>query len=302
MLKTAEPGMSFNFGIHSEETVRNACAEYISDKDSAVCNLGSVNFGAIETIEELAEVSYLASKFLVCGGVKADLPTEKIKKVREEDRDIGMGLMGLHEWLLKRRLPYEVNPVLDAWLSTWKYAGYDGANEISGRLGIKVPKRYRAIAPTGTIGIVASTTTGIEPLYAVAYERRHLIGKSHWESEIVIDATADRLIKEYDLDPEEIETSSTLAQDPERRIKFQYDVQRHVDMGISSTLNLPEYSKQSFSPDEFGALVLKYAPGLRGLTVYPDGARGGQPLTAVSYRDAVKKRSKTLEIEPECDK
>ena len=286
MLKTAEPGMSFNFGANSKDTLRNACAEFTSEDDSDVCNLGSVNFGNIGNIMELRRVSELASKFLVCGGYRADLPYEKVYKVREQNRKIGMGLMGIHEWLLQRGYKYEMQSTLKRWLSMWASAGEMGANAISDDLGINRPKKYRAVAPTGTIGIIASTTTGIEPLYAVAYKRRYLESGTTWKWEYVIDATAQTLIEKYDLDPNEIETASMLAKDPERRIKFQAEVQEFVDMGISSTLNLPKYEDQSFTPEDFSKIVLKYAHKLRGLTVYPDGARGGQPLTEVPYAEA----------------
>jgi ribonucleoside-diphosphate reductase alpha chain len=300
-LKTAEPGWSINLGENSKDTLRNACTEFTSEDDSDVCNLGSVNFGNIESRVELARVTYLASKFLVCGGYRADLPYEGVVKTREKNRKIGLGLMGLHEWLLKKGYSYEMNDELHEWLYTWKAANEAGANAISDKIDINRPKKYRAIAPTGTIGILASTTTGIEPLFAVAYKRRYLTNGTKWNYEYVIDATAQRLIDEYDLDPDSIETSSSLSDDPERRIKFQADVQDYVDMAISSTLNLPAYEDQTFTANQFSEIVLKYAPRLRGLTCYPDGARGGQPLTAVPYYEA-KNRTGTVfdETEEKC--
>ena len=286
MLTTAEPGMSFNFGVNAKDTLRNACTEFTSEDDSDVCNLGSVNMGNIETRYEFARACYLASKFLVCGGFKADLPYERVYQTRDKNRKIGLGLMGMHEWLLKNGYRYEMNDNLRSWLGEYVDAGESGANAISDKLGINRPKKYRAIAPTGTIGILASTTTGIEPLFAVAYKRRYLTNGTKWNYEYVIDATAESLIQRYNLDPGFIETSSTLAGDPERRIKFQAEVQEYVDMAISSTLNLPTFEEQKFSPEWFGDMLLKYIPKLRGMTCYPDGSRGGQPLTAVPYEVA----------------
>ena len=95
-----------------------------------------------------------------------------------------------------------------------------------------------------TIGILASTTTGVEPLYAVAYKRRYLSQGTDWKYQYVIDGTAQRLIDEYGIDPATIETAYDLAKDPERRIAFQADVQDFVDMGISSTLNLEAWGTQ----------------------------------------------------------
>lgn len=257
--------------------------------------------GKIENQYDFARVCYLASKFLVCGGYRAELPYTKVQEVREKNRKIGLGLMGMHEWLLKRGFSYEMNPDLKYWLCDYVIAGEAGANAISDQLGINRPKKYRAIAPTGTIGILASTTTGIEPLFAVAYKRRYLTNGTKWNAEYVIDATAERLIQDNDLDPDAIETSSTLAADPERRIEFQCDVQQFVDMAISSTLNLPAFAEQKFSPEWFSEMLLKYAPKLRGITCYPNGARGGQPLTAVPYHVAKSKTGVVFdETEEKC--
>ena len=66
-MSTGEPGFSFNFGGKENETLRNACGEVTSEDDSDVCNLGSINIGSIESLEEFRSVVNLASKFLVCG-------------------------------------------------------------------------------------------------------------------------------------------------------------------------------------------------------------------------------------------
>ena len=259
--------------------------------------------GNIDNLSDFCRACYLGSKFLVCGGEMADLPYERVRVVREKNRKIGLGLMGVHEWLLRKGHRYEMNEELEAWLDRgYVKGGEAGANEISDDMGINRPNRYRAIAPTGTIGIMASTTTGIEPLYAVAYKRRYLTNGDQWNYEYVIDSTAEMLIQQYDLDPDDIETAASLANDPERRIKFQYEVQKYVDMGISSTINLPPFNEQKFTPEAFSLILLRYANGLRGLTVYPDGARGGQPLTVVPYAEAKSKTGKVYkELELECD-
>ncbi len=119
-METGEPGFSFNFGDKENETLRNACTEVTSEDDSDVCNLGSVNLGNIQTIEEFRDVVELASKFLVCGTLRADLPYDKVYKVREKSRRLGLGLMGIHEWLLQRGSQYEVTPELHEWLKVYK--------------------------------------------------------------------------------------------------------------------------------------------------------------------------------------
>ncbi len=298
-----EPGFSFNFGPKSDETLRNACTEVTSADDSDVCNLGSINMSAIDNLDEFRDVVALASKFLVCGTLRAELPYARIYEVREKNRRLGLGLMGVHAWLLKRGMKYECTPDLHAWLAVYQTESERAANEHCDRLFISQPVAYRAIAPTGTISILAGTTSGIEPLFAVAYKRRYLVNGTDWKYEYVVDITADQLIKEYSLDPDSIETASDLASDPERRIRFQADVQDYVDMGISSTLNLPAWGTASNNPDkvsDFAGIVAKYAPRLRGLTFYPDGSRGGQPLNVVPYKEAISNLGTVFEENANC--
>ena len=297
-MMTGEPGFSFNFGNKQNETLRNACTEVTSEDDSDVCNLGSINLGNIQTLDEFKSVVQLASKFLVCGTLRADLPYDKVYKVREKNRRLGLGLMGIHEWLLKRGHSYEVVPELHEWLKVYRDESKRSADEHCDRLYISKPKAYRAIAPTGSIGILAGTTTGIEPLFAVAYKRRYLTNGTQWKYEYVVDSTADLLIKEYGLDPDTIDTAYKLSHDYERRIKFQADVQDYVDMSISSTINLPAWGTRDNNDSQvqrFAETLGKYAPRLRGFTCYPDGSRGGQPLTEVSYEEAIKHKGIVFE-------
>jgi ribonucleoside-diphosphate reductase alpha chain len=297
-LETGEPGFSFNFGDKQDETLRNACTEVTSADDSDVCNLGSINMGGIASLGEFREVVRLAAGFLVCGTITADLPYDKVYAVRKKNRRLGLGLMGIHEWLLKRGYGYGINPELRQWLEVYREESERSANALCDRLSISRPVAYRAIAPTGTIGIPAGTTTGIEPLYAVAYKRRYLTGGKDWKYEYVVDSTAEDLIQRYDLEPNKIETSSNMVQDFEKRIAFQADVQDYVDMAISSTINMPSWGSEHNNEDTilpFANVLAKYAPRLRGFTCYPDGARGGQPLTAVTYKEAKKHKGVVFE-------
>lgn len=302
-MMTGEPGFSFNFGRHSGETLRNACTEVTSADDSDVCNLGTLNMSRFETLSEFRGAVELATKFLICGSMVADLPYPKVGEVRQKNRRLGLGLMGVHEWLLRRGLKYGMSHELRLWLEDYETISRYHSKQFADALGISRPIAQRAIAPTGTIGILAGTTTGIEPLYAVAYKRRYLKGGHRWCYRYVIDGTAELLIREHGLHPDDIESSLTLSANPERRIAFQADVQRYVDQGISSTLNLPAWGTKHNNEDRvdhMAAVVAKYAPKLRGLTFYPDGSRGGQPLTAVPYHEAHNTRGVEFEEHDIC--
>lgn len=297
-MKTAEPGFSFNFFDKERETLRNACTEVTSEDDSDVCNLGSLNFGRIESVQELKDVVRLSIMFLICGTLKAQLPYEKIYKVREKNRRLGLGFMGVHEWLIKKGYKYEVTEELHQWLQVYRGTSDDVSKSFADKLGVSRPVANRAIAPTGTIGIMAGTSTGIEPIFAVAYKRRYLKGKDRWVYQYVVDSAAQELISLYGVDPNKVESAIDLSEDYERRIKFQADVQDYVDMSISSTINLPAWGTKHNNEDtvdKFSMTLAKYASRLRGFTCYPDGSRGGQPLTSVSYKEAVEKLGEEFE-------
>jgi ribonucleoside-diphosphate reductase alpha chain len=205
--------------------------------------------------------------------------------------------MGIHEWLLQRGSRYEMTEELQRWLSIYTRISEKSSNEHCERLYLNKPKGYRAIAPTGTISMLAGTTSGIEPVYSVAVKRRYLTDGTKWKHQYAIDGTAEALIASG-IKPENIESAVDLAADPERRIKFQHDVQKFVDQAISSTINLPAWGTDLNNEGTirtYAELIQKYAKGLRGLTVYPDGSRGGQPITAVPYEEAINKRGVIFE-------
>lgn len=296
-LQTGEPGFSFNFFEKENETGRNACTEVTSDEDGDVCNLGSANLSRIETISEFARVVELGTRFLLAGTEVSQVPLPLIQEVRERNRRLGLGIMGVHEWLIQRGSRYEVTPELHRWLRVYQSVSDHAAATAADRMGVARPKGRRAIAPTGTIGILAGTSTGIEPIFAVAYKRRFLDGTT-WKYQYVVDGAARELIERYDADPDTMESALDLANDFERRIAAQADVQDYVDMAISSTINIPQWGTEFNNRDRvkpFAETLAKYAHRLRGFTVYPDGARGGQPLTAVPYSEAVESLGKTFE-------
>lgn len=138
----------------------------------------------------------------------------------------------------------------------------------------------------------------------MAYKRRYLTNGTQWKYEYVVDATAERIIQETGVAPDSIDTAYKLSHDYERRIKFQADIQDYVDMSISSTINLPSWGTKGNNPDcvgTFAETLSKFAGRLRGFTCYPDGSRGGQPITEVDYTDALKHKGIVYQEHDVCD-
>jgi ribonucleoside-diphosphate reductase alpha chain len=298
-LSTAEPGMGFNF-CKDNESLRNACTEVTSEDDSDKCNLGTVWINRCESKEEFSRICFVATAFLLCGGIYSDVPYEKVREVGNKNNRIGLGLGGMHEWLMVRGKKYAVDAELHKWLTEYRQESDSAAYIWSRKLNVAIPKGKRAIAPTGTIGILAETTTGIEPLFCKAYKRRYLDGKV-WKYEYVVDGAVKRL-QSQGVDVKDIQDSYDITF--KERVKFQADVQNYVDMAISSTCNLPEWGSEHNSDDtlkKYSQILLKYSKRLRGFTCYPDGARGGQPLTRVSLEEALKNEGTVFEEhEQEC--
>src|ERR1035441_8889394 len=111
--------MSFNF-CRDTESLRNACCEVVSEDDSDKCNLGTVWINRCTDRDEFAEVVKYSTLFLLCGSIYSDVPTQKIREVGDKNNRIGLGLGGIHEWLMLRGHKYVCTPELHAWLATYK--------------------------------------------------------------------------------------------------------------------------------------------------------------------------------------
>ena len=173
---------------------------------------------------------------------------------------------------------YEVNK--DDWwseISTGPKKPNDGQTN---KYTIKLIKKYGirnavilSIAPTGTISMVAGTSSGIEPIFAPMTKRRYRVENSFAE-EIIVDSMFSEavngggdwkhIVGAYDVTPEE-------------HIAVQAAVQDYVDQAISKTINVPE----SFTYEELMDLILEYSDRLKGLTIYRAGSREGEPLKAI---------------------
>lgn len=301
-LKKGEPGFSIDVGENDGEDLRNACTEVTSKDSDDICNLGSINMSRVRDHDHMRDLVDLGTAFLLAGTVYSDLPYPGVDKIRTKNRRLGLGVMGLHEWLLKHGKRYGPDDELGEYLRI-----YATSTEVSHKWAkewdLTPPVKTRAIAPNGTIGIVAETTTGIEPLFCVSYKRLYYKGKSI-SYEYVVDPVARRLI-EQGIKADSIEDAYSLADNIETRVKFQSWVQGYVDHGISSTINLPPWGSK-YNNDQtvrsFGDMLYKYLPTLRGVTMYPDAARDGQPLNVVSYATAMAHTGKVFEEQADiCD-
>ena len=195
----AEPGFAFNYA-NANDSLRNACTEVTSEDDSDKCNLGTIWMNRHDSLEEFSETCRLATAFLICGGIYSDLPTDKIREVGDKNNRIGVGLGGMHEWLMVKGYGYEVTREMHNWLECYANETDKYAKHYADELGVARPVGVRAIAPTGTIGIIAETTTGIEPLFCKSYKRRYFVADGEggtsgkWNHQYVVDRVVSRIL------------------------------------------------------------------------------------------------------------
>lgn len=294
MCESGEPGfinMATRLQDDPDALTMNACCEATLHHND-VCNLGSVVLSRIRDLSHLEEVTRQAVRFLYAGSRVSVYPTPGTKEVAGRNRRIGLGLMGLHEWCLQRRKPYAWDEELDRWMQTWAQVADDESYKLGQAYGVE-PVATRAIAPTGTISIIAETTGGIEPLFCTAYKRRYIDAGRH-KFQYVVDPTARRLM-DQGVPAKEIEDAYDLSYDLERRFDMQVNLQRYVDQAISNTINIPA----GWDSSAFARLTAKYLPKIKGLTVYPDGARAGQPLSRVPVDEALEAEGVVFEEDAE---
>lgn len=285
MVTTGEPGFSVDLGDKKDEVLRNACTEITSADDSDVCNLGSLVLPRYETPLEFGEAVRDAALFLTAGSLYSDVPYGKVDEIRQKNRRLGLGLIGVHEFCLNRGVAYGSDDSFEA-LEPFMLE-YDRALEYAwdwqDKLGLSRSVAATAIAPNGTIGIIAESTPSGDPLFAAAWERTVVSANAQAdirEKHIYVDPIAKRMV-ENGVDPDSIEDAYSLSLRPDLRLEMQAFLQSHVDQAVSSTVNLPKILSDPRDQKDFGETLMRYLPRLRGITAYPDGARAGQPLKAI---------------------
>lgn len=287
MARTGEPAF-INLSRMQQDDPGAQCVNPCGEAtmwDGGACVLGSIVLPRIRDLAHMEEVVRLATRFLINGSVRGYYPTERVSKVAKETRRIGLGMMGIHEKMLLCGHRYEWFSELESYVKVWADVSRSEAIHYADSIGESWPITCRAMAPNGTISIMGGTTSGLEPIFATAYKRRYISGDKHLY-QYVIDPTAQRLIH-MGLKPTDIEDAYDLAQDIERRIYVQARLQEYTDQGISSTINVPEFGASGNNNISLvGDLVKSYLPKLKGITLFPNKSRPGQPIEKVTIDEA----------------
>lgn len=276
----------------------NPCSEQPLLPYEACC-LGSINLSLL--VNENGEINWDRLKELTHMGVRFlddvidvnNYPDPKIEKVTKMNRKIGLGVMGFAHMLIKLGVPYDSeeaeriaksvmgfiqreSKVASRVLSEERgvFPSYKGSKWE--RLGL--PQRNATtttIAPTGTLSLIASTSSGIEPIYDVRYSRVIL-------GDIKVDVI-DPLYLEFVERGEPEEKILRLFRkayeiEPIWHLRIQRAFQSSIDNAVSKTVNLPESATVE---DIEKIFVEAYRMGLKGITVFRDKSRKGQVLSCI---------------------
>jgi len=279
------------------------------------CNLGSINLARMVengkiNWEKLKSITHLAVQFLDNVIDANRYPIPEVEKMTLSNRKIGLGVMGFAELLIKLGIPYDSEEAEKIGEKIIKFI-HEEAIKKSAELGEKrgsfpnfkgsiwEKRGYSSmrnatlttIAPTGTLSIIAGTTSGIEPLFAVAYFREVLEGSHLFEvNEEFLNIALKRgfysrtlieeVLKEGSLKnikgiPEDVKRIFVTSLDisPEWHVRIQAIFQKHTDNAVSKTINFPP----SATPEKIKeAFLLAYHLKCKGLTVYRYGSKRAQ--------------------------
>lgn len=292
------------------------------------CNLGSINLSKMLSTNgggyevDWAKLDETVAKSVHFLDNVIDMnkyPIQQIEKVTKSNRKIGLGVMGFADMLIRLGIPYNSE---EAIALAEKIMGFiqEKGKAISSELALergsfpnfkgsvydgKVKSMRNAtvttIAPTGTISIIAGCSSGIEPLFALAFTRNVMEGTELIEvnplfEEISRDRGFDspEIMKQvaekgglHDIDhlPEDVKNVFVTAHDitPEWHIKMQAAFQKFTDNAVSKTVNFPN---EATVEDVAKAYIMSYRLGCKGITVYRDGSREVQVLTKGSEKQA----------------
>jgi ribonucleoside-diphosphate reductase alpha chain len=344
--KTGDPGIIFIDNINAYNPTpnlgqiesTNPCGEQpLLPYES--CNLASINLSKMIRFEggriqldwdKLARTVSMGIHFLdnVIDVNKYPLP--QIEKMTKSTRKVGLGIMGFADLLIMMNITYNSDMALKL-AEEIMYFISEKANQESERLGkmrglfpafegsiydkdgaLKPRNANRTtIAPTGTLSIIAGCSSGIEPLFALSYERHILDGAKlvevnpyfersakmggFYSEQLMKQLAEGKSLKDFDDIPDKIKEVFVTAHDisPEWHVKMQAAFQKYTDSAVSKTVNLPHDATKE---DVAEIYKMAYRMGLKGLTIYRDKSKESQVLNLGTQKK--KEEEKTAKLMP----
>lgn len=342
--KKGEPGIIFIDNINKDNPTpevgaiesTNPCGEQpLLPYES--CNLGSIDLSKMvddkgEINKELLEkTARSVVRFMDNVIDRNNYPLKEIEEMTKANRKIGIGVMGFAHMLIKLGISYKEARAVETAEKIMKFiqdVSKDESRKLAKERGA-FPNFYKSvykdgdkirnsttttIAPTGTIGVIASTSQGIEPIFRLIARRnvKNTIGKDLievdrafkdylekrglYDEELILRIEKEGLelseVKEFEEFSDEIKKLFVTAHDvpAEQHLRIQAAFQKFTDNAVSKTINMPN---ESTIEDIAQAYLLAHELGCKGMTVYRDGSRDFQLLTSLKEKDSEKNKKKT---------
>jgi len=334
--KNGEPGIVFLDRVNAANPVpaegeieaTNPCGEQpLLPYES--CNLGSINLARMVKDDAvnwqlLGQVVHKAVHFLdnVIDANRYPLPV--IAEKTRRNRKIGLGVMGWADMLAQLGIPYNALEALQLAEAVMKFIfeqGKQASHHLAKSRGVfpnfEKSVYYPAeelrnatittIAPTGSLSIIAGCSSGIEPYFALAFERNILDGtrlqevnpylaaelkkRGIWNQAVEQALLAEGKVTNIPDVPDDLKLRflTALELTPEEHIRMQAAFQRYVHNAVSKTVNL---ANRACEEDVRRVFLLAYELGCKGVTVYRDGSRVAQVLSVKGVAAAVKPRGR----------
>ena len=335
--KTGDPGLLFIDRINKDNPVpklgilesTDSCGEQpLLPYESA--NLGSINLSNMITngkinFKKLGKTVNKAIHFLDNVIDMCSYPTQETNEIVMKNRKIGLGVMGFAEMLVKLRIPYNSEKAVRAAESiigfirkeadnasvnlarergvfpSWEDSIYSKESRNFKGKHLKLRNATRlTLAPTGSISIIANTSFGIEPLFALSFVRMLNDGseqlnvdknfedvmkkKKLYRDELMRFIAKKGSIQQIASIPKDIRDMFAVSYDitPEYHVKIQAAFQKHVDNAVSKTVTLPN---EASVEDVKHTYMLAYKMGCKGISIYRFGSRDDQVLFLRGIKD-----------------
>ena len=325
--RNGEPGMIFLDTVNFENPVRhigkitatNPCGEQPLLPNES-CNLGSINVGKFVTENEtfnwdkLADIVHLTIRFLDNVIDANKYAVKDIEKLTKGTRKLGLGVMGFADMLIRLGIPYDSDEgvAMGKRLMRFIKNESDKASMALGKErgpfsewpGSPLEKKGNplrnacrlTVAPTGTISMIAGASSGIEPLFSIAYRKQNILEgqtlmyvneafeaiarkRGFYSEELMTYLAEGGSLQERNDVPEDVRALFKVSADitPKWHVLMQAAFQESTDAGISKTINFPNQATQE---DVYEAYMLAWETKCKGITVYRAGSREKEVLTA----------------------